>query len=170
MDKTVKIRAYTDPASGQVASKHKEIDLELAARDAQLEEERSKSLDQLKTIVQLRESLKQEQAKTAEVSKRVDELELKLKQLTASSANDLARKNAQIEAEMKRAVDAENQCKALQEQLKQEQAKLANMPDQKRMLEARDMELVDLKAKLQDLHGVLSKIISIAEAAKLVGK
>jgi len=170
MDKTVKIRAYSDPASGQPASRHKELDLELAARDAQLEEERSKSLEQLKTIVQLRESLKQEQARTAEAAKRVSELEAGLQQAKAASAADLSRKDAQVEAEMKRAVAAENKCKELQEQLDQERAKLAGMPDHTRMLEAKDTELVDLKAKLQDVSGVLSKIISIAEAAKLVGK
>jgi len=38
------------------------------------------------------------------------------------------------------------------------------------MLEAKDKELADLKTRMQDLSGVLSKIISIAEAAKLVGK
>ncbi|MBU1214834.1 MAG: hypothetical protein KKA63_06300 [Gammaproteobacteria bacterium] len=170
MEKTVKIRAYTDPASGQPASRNKDHDLELAARDAQLEDERSKSLEQLKTIVQLRESLKLEQSRTAEASKRVNELELGLQQVTASCNKDLARKNAQIEAEMKRAVDAENKCKELQDQLKQEQARLASMPDQTRLLEAKDNELVDLRAKLQDVSAVLSKIISIAEAAKLVGK
>ncbi|MDD2701465.1 MAG: hypothetical protein PHH36_09530 [Sideroxydans sp.] len=170
MDKTVKMRAYTDPGSGQPASKQKEIDLELAARDAQLADERNKTLEQLKTIVQLREALKKEQARTAEVSQRVNELESGLRQVTSSSANDLARKDAQLEAEMKRAVDAENQCKALQAQLQQEQAKLASMPDHTRMLEAKDKELAELKAKLQDVSGVLSKIISIAEAARLVGK
>lgn len=170
MDKTVKLRAYTEPGSERLASKDKERDLELAARDAQLEDERNKSLEQLKTIVQLRESLKQEQARTAEASKRVNELEAGLKQLTASGAADLARKDAQLEAEMKRAVDAENKCKELQTKLKQEQDKLASMPDQTSLLEAKDKELVDLRAKLQDVTGVLSKIISIAEAAKLVGK
>lgn len=170
MDKTVKIRAYTDPASGQPVSRQKEQELELAAREAQLDEERKKSLEQLKTIVQLREALKQEQTRTAELSKRVNELEAGLQQISASSANELVRKEAQLEAEMKRAVDAESKCKELQTQLKQEQARLANMPDQSRMLEAKDKELADLKARLQDLGGVLSKIISIAEAAKLVGK
>jgi DNA repair exonuclease SbcCD ATPase subunit len=170
MDKTVKMRAYTDPGSGQPAPKQKEIDIELAARDAQLADERNKSLEQLKTIVQLREALKKEQARTAEVSKRVNELESGLQQVTSSSANDLARKDAQLEAEMKKTVDAESRCKELQERLRQEQARLANMPDQSRMLEAKDNELADLKARMQDLSGVLGKIISIAEAAKLVGK
>jgi chromosome segregation ATPase len=170
MDKTVKMRAYTDPGSAQPASKQKEIDLELAARDAQLADERNKSLEQLKTIVQLREALKQEQARTAEASKRVNELESGLQQVSASSAKELARKDALLEAEMKKATDAEAKCTELQTQLKQEQAKLASMPDQSRLLEAKDKELADLKARLHDLGGVLSKIISIAEAAKLVGK
>ncbi|MBU0688126.1 MAG: hypothetical protein KJ850_11320 [Gammaproteobacteria bacterium] len=167
MDKTVKIRAYTDPASGQPASKQKEQDLELAARDAQLADERNKSLEQLKTIVQLREALKQEQVKTAEVSKRVNELESGLQQVTSSSASDLARKDARIEAEMKRAVDAENKCKQLQEQLKQEQDKQANTPDQSRMLEAKERELTDLKARVKEMTGALNKIVNIAEIAKL---
>ncbi len=172
MDKTVKMRAYTDPGSAQPTSKQNEMDLELAARDAQLADERNKSLEQLKTIVQLREALKQEQAKTAEVSKRVNELESGLQQVTSSCADELARKDAQLEAEIKNAVDAESKCKCkeLQERLKQEQARLAVMPDQPRMLEAKDKELSDLKAKLQDVSGVLSKISSIAEAAKLAGK
>ena len=170
MDKTVKIRAYTDPASGQPASRQKEQDIELAAREAQLDDERKKSLEQLKTIVQLREALKQEQSRTAEASKRVNELESGLQQISASSANELARKDAQLEAEMKKAVEAESKCKELQNQLRQEQTKLANMPDQSRLLEAKEKELADLKVRMQDLSGVLSKIISIAEAAKLVGK
>ena len=44
------------------------------------------------------------------------------------------------------------------------------MPDQTRMLEAKDKELADLKTRLQDMGGVLNKIISIAEAARLVSK
>jgi uncharacterized phage infection (PIP) family protein YhgE len=170
MDKTVKMRAYTDPGSAQPASKQKEIDLELAARDAQLADERNKSLEQLKTIVQLREALKQEQVRTAEASKRVNELESGLQQVSASSAKELAHKATQLEAEIKKAADAEGKCKELQAQLKQEQDKLSNMPDQSRLLEAKDKELADLKARLQDMGGVLGKIISIAEAAKLVGK
>ena len=67
--------------------------------------------------MQLREALKQEQARTAQVSKRVNELESGLQQVTSSSANDLARKDAQLEAEMKKAVDAESRCKELQEKL-----------------------------------------------------
>jgi DNA repair exonuclease SbcCD ATPase subunit len=170
MDKTVKIRAFTDPASGQPASRPKDHDLELAARDAQLEDERSKSLEQLKTIVQLRESLKQEQARTTEVSKRVNELESGLQQVTASCNKDLARKDAQIEAEMKRAVVAENKCKELQDQLKQEQAKLASMPDQSRILEAKEKELTELRARVQDMTGALNKIVNIAEIAKLTSE
>ncbi len=161
MDKTVKLRAYTEPTSGQTAVA--QLDMELAARDEQLKEERQKSLDQLKTIGQLRESLKQEQAKTAALSKRVDELEAGLQQISASSAADLARKDEQLDASIQRVLDAENKCKTLE-------TKLASMPDQSALLEARDKEVADLKARLQDMGGVLSKIISIAEAAKLNGK
>lgn len=171
MDKTVKIRAFADSDKGVAApAKQSDRDLELVAREQQLEEERNKSLEQLKTIVQLRESLKQEQAKTAEASKRVNELEAGLKQLTASSANDLARKDAQIDAEMKKAAEAENKCRELQEQLKQEQARLSAMPDHSRLLEAKDREITDLQARLKEMSGALAKIVSIAEVARLGGK
>ena len=171
MDKTVKIRAFADSDKGAAApARQSGRDLELVAREQQLEEERNKSLEQLKTIVQLRESLKQEQAKTAEASKRVNELEAGLKQLTVSSASDLARKDAQIDAEMKKAAEAERRCRELQEQLKQEQARLSAMPDHSRLLETRDREIADLQAKLKEMSGALAKIVSIAEVARLGGK
>jgi DNA repair exonuclease SbcCD ATPase subunit len=171
MDKTVKIRAFAETDKGSASpAKQSERDLELVAREQQLEEERNKSLEQLKTIVQLREALKQEQAKAAEASKRVSELEAGLKQLTASSASDLARKDAQLDAELKKTAAAEKQCRELQEQLKQEQARLSAMPDHSRLLEAKDREITDLQARMKDLSGALAKIISIAEAARLGSK
>ena len=63
-------------------------------KNAQIEEEKSRPHEYLKTIVQLRESLKQEQAKTAEMADKTAEqeakakasavLEAKVKELTAA--------------------------------------------------------------------------------------
>lgn len=171
MDKTVKIRAFAESDKGSAPpAKQSGRDLELVAREQQLEEERNKSLEQLKTIVQLREALKQEQAKAAETGKRVSELEAGLKQLTAASASELARKDAQIDAEMKKTAAAEKQCRELQEQLKQEQVRLSAMLDHARLLESKDSEIADLQVRMKDLSGALARIVSIAEAARLGSK
>jgi len=59
---------------------------ELARKNAQLEEEKKKSLEQLKTIEQFRESLKQEQVKTAEMVKMMTEQEARTKASSALEA------------------------------------------------------------------------------------
>jgi len=129
---------------------------EFAVKDAQLEEEKSRSLENLKTIVQLRESLKQEQAKTAEMVKKAAEQEAKVKDFAVAEANELARKNAQLE-EQKKSLEQMKTIVQLRESLKQEQAKSAGAAD----------KAAKLEAKVKDLNGVLSKISSIAEAGKL---
>ena len=91
MEKTVKIRAYPDDAKSNASQGNladgQNISLELAMKNAQLEEEKSRSLEHLKTIVQLRESLKQEQAKTAEMARKMAEQDAKAKDLAALEAN-----------------------------------------------------------------------------------
>lgn len=54
---------------------------ELARKSAQLEEEQGKSLEHMRTIVQLRESLKQEQARSDQMAKKAFEQEAKAKEL-----------------------------------------------------------------------------------------
>jgi len=173
-DKTVKIHAYSEPAKSDApkgnATEGKVRDLELALKDAQIEEEKSKSLENLKTIVQLRESLKQEQAKTADAVKKVAELEAKIKGYASLEANELARKNAQLEEEKKKSLKQAKTIELLKESLKQEQAKSAGATDQSAGLEAKAKELAVLEAKIKDLSGALGKIASIAETAKLAGK
>lgn len=172
MDKTVKMRAYSEPAKSDAVqgdlSEGKKKDLELALKDAQIEEEKSKALENLKTIVQLRENFKQEQAKTAEMSKRVAELEAKIKELSASEASELAKKSAQLEEEKKRSLDHMRMIEQLRESLKQAQEKSAGAIDKAAELEAKSKELALIEAKLKDLNGVLGKIASIAEAGKLI--
>jgi len=54
--------------------------------NAQLDEERRLSLEYMRTVSQLRDSLQQEQAKTAELANRADELEGKTRKLAALEA------------------------------------------------------------------------------------
>ena len=80
---TIKVRAYSDNGNN-VAPRNNLTEeqnnaLERVKKNLQLEAENKKSLEHLKTIEHLRESLKQEQAKTAELAKKIAELEAKAK-------------------------------------------------------------------------------------------
>ena len=90
MDKTVKIRPYSGDAKSDAPQSNLTEDqdksLELAKKNALLEEEKKKSLEQLKIIEQLRESLKQEQVKTAEMVKMMTEQEARTKDSAALEA------------------------------------------------------------------------------------
>ncbi len=151
MDKTVKIRAYSDDAKSEVPqanlAKDKNISLELAPKSAQIGEEKNSSPELLKTITQLRESLKQEQAKTAD-------LETKLNKLVELEEIQLARKNAQLEEEKNKSLEYLQTIELLRESIKQDQAKAATTKS------------AELEAKVKDLSGALSKIAAIAAAGK----
>ena len=213
MDRTIKLRAFEETAKaevsqGNLASEKKSQDI--ARKDALLEEERSKSLDLLKTIVQLRDSLKLEQDRTSE-------LQVKLNRLDGVEQNQLVKKNAQLEEEKKKYLDQLKINEQLRESLIQEQAshadtakksaelksrlnKLAEVEEnqlarkdaqleeeKKRSLEymrtvdqlrestkqdqAKKIELANkvavLEAKVKELSVVLSKISSLATGGKL---
>ncbi len=85
MDRTVKIPAYTGEAKQGAPqdnlTKEQKLALELATKSSQLEEEKSKSLEQLKTIESLRESLTQEQAKAAELSRNAALMQSRIEEL-----------------------------------------------------------------------------------------
>lgn len=85
MDRTVKIPAYSGAqpqgAAQDNLTKEQKMALELATKNTQLEEEKNKSLEQLKTIEQLRESLKQEQLKSLGLVKKAADLESKVDDL-----------------------------------------------------------------------------------------
>lgn len=87
MDRTVKIPAYTGEVKPSAAqdnlTKEQKLALELATRNAQLEEEKNKALEHVKTIEQLRESLDQEQIKAAATAAKVSQLENKLAEMSA---------------------------------------------------------------------------------------
>jgi chromosome segregation ATPase len=124
MERTLKLRAYSDgdknktPQSKQ--EKERNIALELEKKSLLLEEEKNKSLDLLKTIVQLRESLKQEQTKTAD-------LDNKLTKLNSVEENQLARKNAQLEEEKSRSQEYTKTIEQLKEDIKQLESKLSKL-------------------------------------------
>jgi len=140
MDKTVKIRALSDDASSvasqsNLAENHNKS-IELANKNAQLEEERKLSLEQLKIIEQLRESLRQEQAKMAEMAKKT----------AGVDANELAVKDAQLEEEKSRSLENLKTIVQLRESLKQEQAKTAEMTKNKAEQDAKLKDLAVLEA------------------------
>ena len=164
MDKTVKLRAYPDDAK-KTAETGKSVDeksLELAMKDAQIEEERSRSLEHLKTIVQLRESLKQEQARTAEAVRKAGELEARLKDTDSQETSELAKKSALLEEEKKRSIEYMRMIEQLRESLAQEQAGVAEMADKLAALEARTGEIAVLEARIRELSNALGKISAIA--------
>ncbi|MBI5890856.1 MAG: hypothetical protein HZB47_09285 [Nitrosomonadales bacterium] len=164
MDKTLKLRAYSDAEkaddSKNKSSKERDLALELDKKTALLEDEKNKSLDLLKTIVHLRESLKQEQAKSAD-------LEAKLTKLASVEENQLARKNAQLEEEKKLSLEYMRTIEQLRESIRQDQAKSAVMVSKFDELEAKTKAVEELEAKVNDLTGVLGMITRIAAAGKV---
>ena len=100
---TIRLRAYSDNAERIVPQNNlteaQNNALELVKKTAQLEEEKKKSLEYLKTIEQLRECLKQEQAKTAEMAEKIAGLEAKVKESVGLEAK--AKEFAELEAKVK---------------------------------------------------------------------
>lgn len=171
MDKTVKISAYSPPIKGVAHQEKPATDrfaaLELEQKQAQLEEERNKSLELLRNVVQLRESFKQEQVKSAELESKVEQLEDKLKKLAALEESQNAKRNAQIEEEKKYSLELMRNIEDLKEKLKQEKSRSSEIADSGVQLEAKLQEIAVIEAKIKDMAGVFSEIISIAEAAKV---
>jgi chromosome segregation ATPase len=137
-DKTLKLRTFSDTAKNPVAkeksAKERNIAQELEKKTAHLEEERVKSLDLVKTIMQLRESLKQEQERSTVLEARVNKLD-------SVEENQLIKKNAELEEEKKRSLEYVKTIKQLRESLKQEQEKSAQMTDRMAELETKVYKL-----------------------------
>lgn len=164
MDRTMKLRALTEAAKTDAApgvrAEEKDQSAELAKIAAQLEDERSKTLELLKDIVQLRESLKQEQARSAD-------LEAKLTRLATVEENQLAKKNAQLQEEKNRSLEYMRTIEQLRENIKQHQAKTTETADKSAELEAKKKAVAELEAKVKDLTSVLGVISKIAATGKL---
>lgn len=175
MDKTLKMPIYNEGANkaeepqAKAAGKERDYEFELAKKDALLEEERSKSMDLLKTIVQLRESLKQEQVKTSEIVKKAADIESQLKEAAARDLKELSLKTAQLEDEKKQSAELMRSIEQLKDTLKQEQSRKTGTAELTATVEAKTKEVAALDARVKELTAALSKIIGLAEAAKLSG-
>lgn len=170
MDKTVKIRAYTgetksDAPHGNL-TEDQNITLELAKKNFRLEEELKSSREHLNTIEQLKGSLKQEQAKSAEMAKKTAELEAKIREFSAQDANEIAKKNTQLEEEKRKSLEHVKTIELLRESLKQEQAKTAEMEKKAAVFETKAKDLVVWEAKAKELSEMLGKISNIAATGK----
>jgi DNA repair exonuclease SbcCD ATPase subunit len=134
MDKTLKLRAYQEAekhkASPDKQGKERNVVNELEKKSSLLEEEKTKSQDLLKTIVQLRESLKQEQEKASV-------LEAKVNKLDTVEGNQLAKKNAQLEEERKLSLEYMKTIEQLKANLKQELERSSEMLTKMAALEAK---------------------------------
>ena len=154
LEKTLKLHAYTEEGvdfdvQGEDHKREQDISYELATKNALLADEKNKSLEHLKTIVQLRESHKQEQAKVAEMASKMAELEAKIKALSKLETGELVQKDAQLEREKNKALEQMKTIEQQNEQLNQAHARV-----------------VELEAKVKDMSDLLGKISSIAAIAK----
>jgi methyl-accepting chemotaxis protein len=117
---------------------------QLVKKNAQLEEEKKKSLEYMRTIQQLRDGLKQEQDKSAQMSAKMAELEIKVNKLDAVEESQLAKKNALLEEEKKKSLEYMKTIEQLRENLKQELGKSAEMLNR----------MAELKTKVNKMDSV----------------
>lgn len=91
VDRTLKMRAFTgDPpadAAKDNLTREQALALELLAKNAQIEEERLRSIELLKIMEQMRESIAGEQAKALELAKKASQLEAEINALNESLGN-----------------------------------------------------------------------------------
>jgi hypothetical protein len=155
MDKTVKTFAYSEDDNGNSQESNFASDnnnsLELAMKDAQIAEEQSRSLEHLKTIVQLRESLKQGQEKNSELSKMVTDLQGKLHKLSSVEENQLFKKNALLEEEKIKSGKYLKTINELMESLKLEQEKAAEMEKKISFQETKAKELAEVLSTISNI-------------------
>lgn len=179
MDRTIKLRAFSGEENGEgKKSNLSEEQQKLLELSAQLEEEKSRSLENLKTITQLREGLKQEQAKTADLSGKLSELETRIKNTPEVKVDEEAVKKVQLqlEEEKNRVLEQTKKIEQLQESLKREQSrtdemtfKLAEQEGKMKevaALEIRVKELEGMEAKVKEMGDALSKISGLASVTK----
>jgi hypothetical protein len=114
----------------------------------------------MRTIEQLRATLKQEQENAVEVKNKKAELEAKVNKLDDVEESQLAKKSAQLEDEKKKSLEYAQLIEQLRDSAKLDQAKLADM--------IKHAEELDEKAKAMSI--VLSKIASLATGGKLEDK
>jgi hypothetical protein len=100
---TVKLPAFPGKVQGGVAQSNLTEDqdnaLELVKKNAQLQEEKNRSLELQMAVEQLREDLKQERAKAGEIAERAVTLEARVEELTGQASNN--KKVVELEAKVK---------------------------------------------------------------------
>lgn len=105
---TIKTHTYSGKAERTVPqnnlTEEQNNALELVKRSAQLEEEKKKSLEHLKTIDRLKASLNQEQAKTAEMAKKMAVLEAQIKEIPVLEAK--VKKSTELESRVRELTEA----------------------------------------------------------------
>lgn len=84
MDKTLKMRAYAGGAETSNLSREQELELELAKKAAQVEEEKKKALETLNALEHMRGVVKQERAKVADLQAGIAAAQARVKELEAA--------------------------------------------------------------------------------------
>jgi NAD-dependent SIR2 family protein deacetylase len=126
-------------------------DNQLVKKNTLLEEERKKTVEQLKVIDLLKENLKLEQHQNAELVTRVDDLQGKLNKLASVDAEQLFKKNAQLEDEKKKSGEYLKSINELVENLKIEQAKVAEMEKKIALQETKAKELAEVLSTISNI-------------------
>jgi DNA repair exonuclease SbcCD ATPase subunit len=166
MDKTIKLRAFSGDNGEGKKSNLTEEQQKLLELSAQLEEEKKRSLDNLKTITQLRESLKQEQAKTAGLAGKLAELETRVKNTPVVKVDEEAVKKVQLqlEEEKKKVLEQTKKFEQLQESLKREQTRTDEMTARMAEQEGKLKEVAALEIRVKELEGMETKVKEMTEA------
>ncbi|MBU1424322.1 MAG: hypothetical protein KKH12_15085 [Gammaproteobacteria bacterium] len=110
---------------------------QLVKKNAQLEEEKKHSLEYMRTIQQLRESLQQEQEKSARMAATMAELESKANEVDAVEEEQLPKENTLLEEEKKKSLEYIQTIEQLRENQKQELEKSAQMVNRIAELESK---------------------------------
>ena len=99
---TIKLPANSGKAAGIVPqnnlTEEQDNALELVKRNAQLQEEKNKSLELQKTIEHLRETIKLEQARADEIAEKAIKLEARVQELSGQESN--IKKVVELEAKV----------------------------------------------------------------------
>ena len=164
MDRTIKLRAFSD-GDGKKSNLTEEQQ-KLLELSAQLEEEKSRSIENLKTITLLRESLKQEQTKTTELAGKLAELETRVKNTPAVKVDEEAVKKVQLqlEEEKSRVLEQTKKIEQLQESLKREQSRTDEMTARMAEQEGKMKEVAALEIRVKELEGMEAKVKEMTEA------
>jgi hypothetical protein len=124
---------------------------QLVKKNAQLEDEKRKSSEQLKAIELLKESLKEEKDKNVLLTVNSADLHAKLNKLSEVEENQLIRKNTLLEDEKKKSIGYLKEIEQLKENVKQEQAKRAELEKKSALQEAKAKEMAEIISTISNI-------------------